>query len=109
MPGDTVPHMPEKEFIRWLACGQIFAWRNIVAGRTASFRVVLLCDVAGQLHCVTRYDTGHGFAHRDVLGLVEGLRGKLPCPTLTFNEAFNYALRDIAQNAKNYLADFLAH
>jgi len=61
------------------------------------------------LHCITRYDTAHGFAHRDVLGINEGLRGKLPCPTMNYNQAFDYAIRDIEQNAENYLADFLAH
>ena len=101
--------MPEKEFNQWLACGRIFAWRDIVAGKTTSFRVVFLSEIAGTIQCVTRYDTAHGFAHRDVLGITEGLRGKLPCSTMTHNQAFEYAIRDIEQNAENYLADFLAH
>jgi len=103
------PIVPEKEFNHWLACGRIFAWRDIVAGKTTSFRVVFLAEVAGKLHCVTRYDTAHGYAHRDVLGITDGLRGKLLCSTMTYNEAFDYAIRDIANNAENYLADFLAH
>ena len=73
--------MPDKEFTQWLDCGYIFAWRDIVAGKTTSFRVVFLSEVAG----------------------------KLPCPTMTYNQAFDYAIRDIDQNAENYLADFLAH
>jgi len=101
--------MPEKEFIQWLSCGRIFAWREIVAGKTTAFRVVFLAEIAGAIHCVTRHDTAHGFAHRDVLGITERLRGKLPCPTMTHNQAFDYAIRDIEQNAENYLADFLAH
>lgn len=42
-------------------------------------------------------------------GSPERLRGKLPCPTMTYNQAFDYAIRDVEQNAENYLADFLAH
>lgn len=101
--------MPEKEFTRWLESGFIFAWRDIHAGKTSAFRVVFLAEVGGKFYCITRYDTAHGHAHRDVQGLTEGLRGKIPCPTLNYNQVFNYAIRDIEKNAENYLADFLAH
>ena len=37
------------------------------------------------------------------------LRGKLRLPTLNYNQAFRYAIRDLEQNAEIYLADFLAH
>jgi len=42
-------------------------------------------------------------------GSMRAWRGKLPCPTMSYNQAFDYAIRDIEQNAENYLADFLAH
>lgn len=58
---------------------------------------------------VTRYDTAHGYAHRDVLGLSEGLRGKILLPTVNYNKAFRYAIRDLENNAEIYLADYLAH
>ena len=102
--------MPQKSWAIFLESG---AWieihRDTVAGRTVSFRVVMLSDIGGTRYCVTRYDTAHGYAHRDVIGMKEGLRGKILCPTFTYNQAFEYAIRDIEQNADLYLSDFLAH
>ncbi len=49
------------------------------------------------------------YAHRDVLGLNDGLRGKLLMSRLNNNEAFEYAIRDLTENAEIYLEDFLAH
>lgn len=48
-------------------------------------------------------------AARDVLGRKEGLRGKLRVPRMDYNEAFDYAIRDLTKNSKTYLADFKAH
>lgn len=83
--------------------------RATVGGTVTRFAVVLLALVENRLLPITRYDTAHGYAHRDVIGLTEGLRGKLPCRNMTYNQAFEYAIRDIKQNAENYLADFLVH
>ncbi len=101
--------MPEKEFIEWLPVGFLSVWRFTKSGRTTKFRVVLFAEIDGRTACVTRYDTAHGYAHRDVLGRNEGLRGKLIMPRMAYNEAFNYARRDLTKNAEIYIADFLAH
>jgi hypothetical protein len=101
--------MPEREFHQWLDAGLLLAWRFSHRGKTTAFRVALLSEVDGQTCCITRYDTAHGYAHRDVIGLTEGLRGKIPCPTMSHDKAFQYALRDIQTNADIYLADFLVH
>ncbi len=101
--------MPEKDFTRWLNVGVVYAWRDTREGETTAFRVVFLAEIEGTRYCVTRYDTAHGYAHRDIMGRIEGLRGKLPCPTVSYSQAFHYAIRDIEQNAEIYLADFLAH
>jgi hypothetical protein len=101
--------MPEKEFNLWLEQGFLCAWRGIRDGKVIDFRVVYLAEIGNKFQCITRYDTAHGYAHRDVLGRKEGLRGKIPCPTMNHNQAFNYAIRDIKTNAPIYLADFLAH
>jgi len=61
--------MPDKEFTQWLDCGHIFAWRDIQNGRIVSLVVLLIAEIAGREHCVARYDTAHGAAHRDILGI----------------------------------------
>ncbi len=44
--------MPEKEFKIWLEDGIIIAWRDASAGGIAAFRVVLLAEIDGEIHCV---------------------------------------------------------
>jgi len=44
-----------------------------------------------------------------VLGRKESLRGKLRVATMDYNEASDYAIRDLTKNAETYLADFKAH
>ncbi len=55
--------MPEKEFKIWLEDGIILTWRDAGAGGIAAFRVVLLAEIDGDVHCVARYDTAQGVPH----------------------------------------------
>ena len=56
--------MPEKDWIVWLdrSC-RVEVERRSRGGRVTSFRIVLLADIDGAMHCDTRYDPSHGFAH----------------------------------------------
>ena len=83
--------------------------RRTESGEIASFAVVLFADIQDEWVNISRYDTAHGFPHRDVLGKREGLRGKLRMTKLTNKQVFRYAIRDLTENAENYLEDFLAH
>ena len=83
--------------------------RRTESGEIASFAVVLFADIQDEWVNISRYDTAHGYPHRDVLGKREGLRGKLRMTKLNKKEAFRYAIRDLTENAENYLEDFLAH
>ncbi len=76
--------MPEKEWIVWLndAC-RVETEKHTRAGRVTGFRVVLLADIDGETHCVTRFDTAHGFAHRDVLAFGGRLVAKKSCRNRT--------------------------
>lgn len=101
--------MPEKEWTIPRGTFAIFIRRKTCRGKVQSFAVVLLALHEGEWTDITRYDTAHGYAHRDVLGLCEGLRGKLRLPNLSLEKAFDYAIRDLEHNAGIYLADYLAH
>lgn len=101
--------MPEKEWTVPLGESALILRRTTKGGEVLSFSAVLVAFLSGKWHCVTRYDTAHGYAHRDVLGLTKGLRGKLRMPMVNYKQAFKYALRDLEQNADTYIADFLAH
>lgn len=66
-------------------------------GRVLRFVVQLECRFEGDWHPVVRYDTAHGFAHRDLLrpsGEVE----KTETETQDYNEALTYAIDDLTAN-----------
>lgn len=62
--------------------------------------------VAGQWLPVIRYDTRHGFAHRDLLD-VKGNKRKTPMFTQDFSEALTFADYDIQSNWRIYKERFL--
>jgi len=101
--------MPKKEWVVFFGEFQLLVRRRTQDGEVISFAVVLLTLHDGRWLDITRYDTAHGYPHRDVLGLNEGLRGKLRVTKLSLKQAFRYAIRDLTENAENYLEDFLAH
>ena len=101
--------MPRKEWVIPRGDFAILIRRDTNGGMVVSFSVVLLAFMNGEWTDISRYDTAHGYAHRDVLGRNEGLRGKLPCFTITYEDAFAYAITDFKNNAEIYRDDFLAH
>lgn len=50
---------------------------------------------------VVRYDTSHGFAHKDLLH-PDGSSEKQPLPFLTYNLALIHATQDLKQNWQRY-------
>ena len=55
---------------------------------------------------MVRYDTEHGFAHRDLLD-INGNKQKTPMFTKDYNEALTFAEYDIKSNWKMYKQGFL--
>jgi hypothetical protein len=72
------------------------------------FRIVLLADIDGVTHCVTRYDTSHGFTHRDILALGGRLTAKEVVEEQDFALASEKAYLDIVNNHKRYLVEYRA-
>lgn len=99
--------MPEKDWIVWLdrAC-RLEVERHSRGGRVTGFRIVLLADIDGEMHCVTRYDTSHGFAHRDILAFGGRLVAKELVEEQDFALAFEQAYLDIVHNYERYLGDY---
>lgn len=55
---------------------------------------------------VVRYDTAHGFAHKDLL-TPSGRQQKTFLSGMSFNEALTFAQHDIQMNWQKYLTQFL--
>ena len=70
-------------------------------GRILSFVVQLECLIEGKWCPVVRYDTAHGFAHRDILK-PDGTTEKQSIPAEDFNAALTYAQRDIKDHWCHY-------
>jgi hypothetical protein len=70
------------------------------------FVVQLEVRVAGAWHPVVRYDTAHGFAHRDQLHY-KGTTEKSPLAVETLAQALTVAERDLRENWEHYREGFL--
>lgn len=69
------------------------------------FVVQLECQFNGNWFPVVRYDTAHGFAHRDVLHPMEATE-KTEMPVRDFNEGLTFAIRDLALNWDKHRARY---
>lgn len=79
---------------------------NTLRGEIVSFSVVLVKDE----QCITRYDTAHGYAHRDVLGRKsDSPIDKVLYDTLTLKEVFNHANKDLSENYAKYYEYYKSH
>jgi hypothetical protein len=98
--------MRSKEWQKHLPDGFMMLVRtDKIFGKVVDFAVVLIRDN----ECVTRFDSSHGIAHRDILGRRQGLIKKKMYPNMSFNEALGYALSDIPSNYREYFEFFDSH
>lgn len=69
------------------------------------FVVQLECRFNGDWFPVVRYDTAHGFAHRDLLHPA-GETAKSEMQVKDFNEGLTFAIRDLTSNWEKYRARY---
>lgn len=99
--------MKEKSFIRWL--GSADRSRQFVVfdeGRIVQFTVQYETFITGEWKPVVRYDTAHGFAHKDLLSLT-GETEKKTSLSSNYNDAFTNAELDIKMNWQRYKDEYL--
>ncbi len=76
-------------------------------GRILRFVVQLEAYIDGEWTPITRYDTMHRFVHRDDLK-PDGSQIKSPPMTFAnYNDALNYAIRDLRFNSQLYIERYL--
>ena len=63
-------------------------------GRILKFLVQYEAKIQNKWHPIVRYDTSHGFAHKDIIH-PSGLKEKQPLYFPTFNAAFTFAVQDL--------------
>jgi hypothetical protein len=95
-----------KEWIKYLPEGfAIYLTLRTFLGNINSFSVVLVKDD----ECVTRYDTAHGFVHRDVIGRRNALIMKERYDRMNLKEAFDHANRDLSEKYASYYDFYQSH
>lgn len=97
----------EKEWIKDLPDGFFIFFRlETYHGEILSFTAALLRDD----QCITRYDTAHGFPHRDVLGRKSALTIKKErYDDFTLKEALRHADKDLSANYAAHYAYYESH
>jgi len=77
-----------------------------IKGRVIDFSVQYETFLDGEWIPVVRYDTSHGFAHRDLMSR-KGQRRKTPLFVVDMNEALTFAENDIKDNWEMYKERFM--
>jgi len=75
-------------------------------GKIVFFRVQYETKIDNIWHPVVRYDTAHGFAHRDILS-GGGTVKKTPLFNQDYNDALTFAENDLKSNWRYYKKRFL--
>ncbi|MFH1953982.1 MAG: hypothetical protein ABIL06_20485 [Pseudomonadota bacterium] len=77
-----------------------------IEGKVVRFMVQYEILVKGQWHPVVRYDTSHGFAHRDLMH-PDGRKEKTNLLLKDLNICLTFAENDLRANWTNYRGRFL--
>lgn len=75
-------------------------------GKIVFFRVQYETKIDDVWYPVVRYDTAHGFAHRDLLN-IKGDAKKTPLFNQDFNDALTFAENDLKSNWVYYKERFI--
>lgn len=101
--------MTKKEVEYIIRIGSFDRYRHLHikdAGKILYFRVQYETSVKDIWYPVVRYDTAHGFAHRDLLD-IKGNVEKTPLFNQDYNDALIFAESDLKNNWKQYKDKFL--
>jgi hypothetical protein len=77
-----------------------------IKGKILKFTVQYETNIGGQWRPVVRYDTAHGFFHRDVMHPGKG-QEKIYIRAKDYNEALTLARNDIKKNWQIYKSAFM--
>jgi len=81
-------------------------YHSIEKGKIVFFRVQYETKINNKWYPVVRYDTAHGFAHRDMLD-IRGKVEKTPLFNQDYNDALTFAENDLKTNWLIYKRRFL--
>lgn len=93
----------EREYFLEITDGVIvFAQFKTDEGEVKEFVVKLICEFGGQWNEVLRYDSGHGYPHKDILDTSGKVVRKVWYDFLDNSQALTMAITDIKDNYEFY-------
>jgi len=101
--------MPSKRVEYAIRIGPSDRYRHLhvqETGRIVFFRIQYETKIGDTWYPVARYDTAHGFAHRDIMSL-KGSIEKTPLFNQDYNDALTFAESDLKLNWTYYKKRFL--
>ena len=75
-------------------------------GEIIEFRIHYEAYLEGQWRAIVRYDTAHGFAHRDVMH-PDGTQTKTSYQSFDYATMLTYGERDLKRNWASYREDYI--
>ena len=97
----------EVEYVIRLGASDRYRHKHVrEKGKVVYFRIQYETMVEDEWYPVVRYDTGHGFAHRDLINRRGRVR-KTPLFISDYNDALTFAESDLKANWEIYKERFL--
>lgn len=100
--------MGEKEYIHYLSPSRLDRFRyyhSLERGRITRFRIQYEAFISGEWRAIVRYDTAHGWPHRDLLH-PNGRQDKRTFRGYSREEVLVLGERDIKANWRRYRAAY---
>jgi hypothetical protein len=101
--------MPKKKVEYVIRIGPSDRYRHLHIqgrGKIVFFRIQYETKIGKSWYPVTRYDTSHGFAHRDMMSFT-GSVVKTPLFNQDYNDALTFAESDLKLNWEYYKMKFM--
>ena len=99
--------LKEREFVILLSHdSRVRHYHSRLKQQVIEFMVQLEVNIKGEWRPVVRYDTAHGFAHRDIF-YGDGRAEKVPLPIGDYNSTLTFAELDVRSNWELYRQRFV--
>jgi hypothetical protein len=99
--------MPKKYFKIELSSGaEIHVYFETANGLIVDFVVKLILKIGQEFYEVIRFDSAHGFPHKDILAPDGSIKRKVWYELFDNNQALDLAVRDLKDNYEIYIERF---
>ena len=96
--------MPENDYIIYInETTRIFVYYETEKGKVKRFVVKLELLINNEWVEIERYDTHHGFVHKDIIGKDKKKKSIVKYESINLQSGFNMAVEDFKKNYQLYI------